>query len=190
MDSAAAVAPLARCMTTAPSTSPNAAERVLTPPLVVFLLAVAGVLGFALWQRLPPSPEQAVVQLHDGDLDGDERARAFAQVVAGALGSDEPGLRWAGLLAAIAIGDRPAHAALRSALLDPQGRWQLPPEPAREALALGDPMLGNLRDALLAEANGDVALAAERWRQVAAQSRLVANRFAAELATEAQVRLR
>jgi hypothetical protein len=58
----------------------------------------------------------------------------------------------------------------------------VPAAAARERLHLGDPMLGNVLAAFVAEVAGDRAEALRRWRQVAAQARLTAKPFPGELA--------
>jgi hypothetical protein len=175
----------------APPADPNAAaisvpraprERVFTLPLVLFLLGVAGVIAYGLWQRQrEPGLDEAIMLLADGDLDRAERDRLLRITIDAAKGSDDIVHRWAGMLAAVSLDDRAAHAALRSRL---GGEGTLPPPPAerREFLHLGDPMLANLLAAMVAEAAGDRALALRRWRQVAAQCYFMARPLAAELA--------
>ena len=174
----------------APPADPNAAaisvptaprERVFTLPLVLFLLGVAGVLAYGLWQRQRvPGADEAIMLLADGDCDRAERDRLLRITIDAAKSSDDIAHRWAGMLAAVSLGDREAHAALRSRL---GGELAAPP-PAerREFLHLGDPMLANLLAAMVAEAAGDRGLALRRWRQVAAQCHFMARPLAAELA--------
>ncbi|MCU0863762.1 MAG: hypothetical protein MUC36_08230 [Planctomycetes bacterium] len=173
-------------MIVATESGPGSAARrpaVLTGPLLLFLLAVGTAVGLAVRSRYPsPDLPGTVRLLADGDLDGAERARQLARVVALAAGAEATADRWAGLLAAIALGDREAHAKFRSDLGG--DRPQLPEPAARELLHLGDPMLGNVLAAMVAEAT-DPALARQKWSQVAAQARLTAHAFARELAAAA-----
>ena len=66
----------------APETRGDAAseprrERVLSGPLVVFLLLVGGILAYAAVERWStPGLDEAVRMLSDGDLDGPERPAA------------------------------------------------------------------------------------------------------------------
>ena len=158
-----------------------ARERLWTGPLLAFLLAVGSVVGFAVATRHPtPDLEGAIELLADGDLDGDERERMLLRLKDLASSAETARGRWAGLLAAVAIGDRQAFDELDRAL--GEGADRAPPAGRRHWLDLGDPLLANVSTALLAEAEGagDVALAA--WRQVAAQARMTGNRLAAGLA--------
>ncbi|MBM4062319.1 MAG: hypothetical protein FJ265_14655 [Planctomycetes bacterium] len=167
------------------------AERVFRPPLVAFLLAVLSLLGYAAWARFwTPDVAEAVRWLADGDLDGAERRRALGAALQGALRSADPGDRWVGLLAAVALGDRPGYAAAKAPLGDGPVPSVAPPAPLREWLHLGDPLLGNVGRALLAEIEGDRAGAVRTWGQVRAQCRLVEAPFALELAEAALQRLR
>jgi hypothetical protein len=147
-------------------------ERVLTLPLALFLTAVAATLAVGFYGRLRvPGIEEAVSLLADGDLDGTERERMLRITVVAARKSDDVTWQWAGLLAAVALDDRSAHAALAQRLGGVAPPSKVPPPERREWLALGDPMLANVLRAMLAEAAGDRAEAARRWRQVETQSR-------------------
>ena len=167
-------------------------DRVFRWPLVVFLTAVAAVVGGGWWanQRLPGVAE-GVLWLADGDLDAEERRRVLGAVVAGAQHSDDPEARWAGLMAAVALGDRAGYSAVAAPLLGPGATLKVVPKPMqRSMLHLGEPMLGNLARGLLAEVDGDRAAAGVAFRQVLAQGRFVAMPLAVELATAGLERLR
>ncbi len=162
----------------------------MRPALVAFLLVVAGVVAIG-WYSTHRSPglAEGVRWLADGDLDGEERQRALAAVLAGALASSEPVDRWSGMLAAISLGDRSGYAAARTPLGPGPVLSVVPKASECSMLHLGDPLLGNLAKAMLAESAGDRALALATWRQVQAQCGLCANAFALELALAALQRL-
>ena len=167
-----------------------ASERVFRPALVAFLLAVAGVLAFGWWDNhRTPGLAEGVRSLADGDLDGEERRRVLAAVLASALASSESTDRWSGMLAAIALGDRAGYAAARAPLGPGPTPTVVPKSSERSMLHLGDPTLGNLAKAMIAEAEGDRATALSTWRQVQAQCGLFASPFALELAQAALQRL-
>jgi hypothetical protein len=159
-------------------------------PLALFLAAVGVVIGLSLRSRYPtPDLPGAILLLADGDLDGGERTRMLQRVLALTADATAVPDRWARLLAAIALADRSAVAATRSGLGgDPP--TLVPAANERELLHLGDPMLGNVLAAAVAEVAGDRPLARAKWSQVAAQSRLTARPFAGELAAAALQRLR
>ncbi len=158
-------------------------ERVFTLPLTGFLVAVTVIVGSGLRSMYPsPDVDGAILLLADGDLDGDERRRMLRITIEGALHSQSVAHRWAGLLAAVVLEDRAAYQALLAPLGTGPVPTVVPAESDRELLHLGDAMLGNLLLAMIAEAAGDRPGALHRWRQVAAQSRLTARSFAAELA--------
>jgi hypothetical protein len=160
---------------------PSQRERVLTLPLAVFLLAVALLVGGGLWSReWSPDLPRAIELLADGDLDGAERTATLARVVELARASEGLRERWAGLLAAVALGDREAFAAARARL--PGDAPAVPDAADREWLDLGDPLLANALAAFAAEAAGRRDEARLRWQQVSAQARLSARPFAGELA--------
>jgi hypothetical protein len=159
-------------------------ERVFTPALLVFLAAVAVYVGLGVRAKYPkPGVDGAVRLLADGDLDGDERRRMLRRTVDGALASEAVAHRWAGLLAAVALEDRAAYAQLLAALGAGEVPSQVPAEAERELLDLGDPLLGNLLHAMIAETAHDHEGSLKLWRRTAVQSRLSGNAFAAELAT-------
>lgn len=172
--------------------SPGAArERVFTRPLCVFLALVVSVLAYAGYQKCrTPDLAEAVRELADGDLDGAERAVALRAVVSGAASASSPTDRWAGVLAAVALGDRAAYTSLAAGLGGTGVPGSIPPPQERTFLHLGDPMLGNLLAACAAEANGDRAGAIEAWGHVRAECHLCPSPFAAELADAALQRLR
>ena len=90
-------------------------ERVFTWPLAVFLAGVTAVLSGAAFAKLrSPAVDEAVRLLADGDLDGEERTGMLRHLLAGALRSSEPREHWAGLLAAVSLGDGDGHAALQA----------------------------------------------------------------------------
>jgi len=171
--------------------APRRRERVFTWPLVTFLLAVATFDLVAWWRRsVLPGPAEAIELLADGDLDGDERRRVLRGLVDAGRGSTVVVEQWGALLAAIALDDRAAHEALRTALAGPGTTAKLPPLADRELLHLGDPLLANVFAASVAEAEGNRAVAVLEWQQVATQCQLMHRPFAAELAADALRRLR
>lgn len=174
-----------------PTSEPTPArrERVLTLPLAVFLVGVLLVLALGLRQSLvSPTAAQAIVLLADGDADGDERRRLLQLLVAQGRQSPAIAERWAGAVAAVALDDRDGWAALRAALGGADVLKPLPAKEEQEFLHLGDPLLGNLVAAWLAEAAGDRAGAHLHWRRLAAQCRFVPHPLAAELAAAGVLR--
>ena len=166
-----------------------APQRLLTAPLVVFLSLVSVIVVGALVNRAEtPDLEGAIELLADGDLDRRERDQMLLRVRD--LGESSGALRgsWAAALAAISMRDRAAFDRLESRL--GVGAERLLPAHRRQWLSLGDPVLANVLEAMLAEAAGESAEALTKWHQVAAQSRLTANRVAARLAEEARIRLK
>ncbi|HEX6810118.1 MAG TPA: hypothetical protein VF384_00720 [Planctomycetota bacterium] len=150
---------------------------------MVFLLAVLAIVGLGLRSKYPmPALDDAILELADGDLDGPERRRMLRITLDAAMTSESTTHAWAGMLAAIALEDRTGYAALLARLGGGPMPTVVPPEPQRELLHLGDPLLGNLSNAMIAEAAGERALSGRIWRQVAAQCRLSPRPFAAELA--------
>lgn len=167
-----------------PASAPRR-PRILTPALAVFLAAVVTIDLVALLVRsIPPSPEEAVRLLADGDLDGEERRWVMQGLMRAGGDSADVGRRWGALIAAVALEDRAGFAAQVAALGGVGGTMSTPPIEARAFLDLGDPMLGNVAQALLAEAAGDRAAAHRRWQQVDTQCRLMVRPFAAELAAD------
>ncbi len=152
-------------------------ERILTPALTVFLLAVAAVVAGAVATRNPaPDLEGCIELLADGDLDREERRRVLARAaqLGGAAASARG--RAAGCLASLALQDRTGfeagRGALASALPLDQRRW----------LGLGDPLLANVLAASMSGVAGDRGEASLRWGQVAAQARMTGNKLAADIA--------
>ncbi|MBL8750794.1 MAG: hypothetical protein JNK78_16660 [Planctomycetes bacterium] len=159
--------------------------RILTPALVVFLAAVVTIDLVALVVRwIPPSPAEAVRLLADGDLDGDERRQALQVLVRTPPDSADVERRWGALLAAVALEDRAVFAAQVAALGGIGATMKTPSADMRAFLDLGDPLIGNVAQALLAEASGDRTAAHRRWQQVATQCQLMVRPFAAELAAD------
>lgn len=168
--------------------SEHVPNRVLTAPLVAFLVVVAGIVGTALWTRHPsPDLEGSIEILADGDLDLRERQRMLLRVIDLAGQADSLRARWAGALAAVSLQDREGFAGFESKLGD--GAARVLPEAERRWLSLGDVVLANVHLAMDAEASADKELAVKKWGQVAAQGRITANRFASELAAAALERL-
>lgn len=173
-----------------PSPAPGASRPAGGFLLWVFLALVVTAVGLGLRQKYPtPDYAGTVRLLADGDLDHGERQRQMERVFAGAAAMEGAEPRWVALLAAVALRDAERVAKAVTAL------GGLPPKLApaaaeREFLHLGDPMLGNVAAALLAEVEGDRDRAATKWRQVAVQARMVGNPVAAELAAAAAERLR
>jgi len=162
-------------------------ERLLTPALLAFLLAVGGVVAWAIATRHPtPDLEGCVELLADGDLDRDERERILLRTID--LAADDQSVRGrvAGYLAALALQDRGAFARLDEAI---GPSLELPPS-ERGWLDLGDPLLRNVLAARLLESGGDVPAARSKWAQVAQQARMVGNGLAGELSAAAVDRLR
>ncbi|HEU4418730.1 MAG TPA: hypothetical protein VFT55_07300 [Planctomycetota bacterium] len=174
-----------------PSLPPEAPrrERILTPPLVLFLIGVATIVGAGLRSKYPtPDVDGSILLLADGDLDGKERRRMLQITLDGALESKSVTHSWAGLLAAVALEDRTGYATLLARLGGGPVPTAVPAEADRELLHLGDPLLGNLMQAMIAEAAGDKTRSQRIWRQVAVECRLCGRTFAAELAEAAAKR--
>lgn len=173
-----------------PSLAPAAPRRAGGSLLWVFLALVATAVGLGLRQKYPtPDYAGTVRLLADGDLDHGERQRQLERVSHGAASMEGAEPRWVALLSAIALRD-PGRVAKAVAALGGLPPKQVPAAAEREFLHLGDPMLGNVATALLAEVDGDRVQAATKWRQVAVQARMVGNPVAAELAAAAAERLR
>lgn len=190
---------------TEPVAPPDASsnERWLSRPLLAFLLLVGGVLVYSAVLRFAAVDlETAIRELADGDLEGpypsrpDEPkgSRVRMLEVARDLGAEAPAAdaraQWAGLLAAVALADRPAFEAAVARLGGGAVPSNVPVGEARRFLDLGDPVLGNLAAAYWAEAAGDREAARLRWQQVTAQCRYAPRPLAAALAAEALERLR
>jgi|GEM_PF-3217837 len=153
-------------------------ERVLTPPLLAFLLLVAGVLGWAVSARYAtPGLDGCIERLADGDLDRAERESMLLRIVELAPDAAPRG-QLAGWLAALALQDRARFDALGDGVVREAA---LPPD-ARRWLDLGDPLLANVLRARRLEA-ADIPAARAAWEQVAAQARMFGNRLAIDHAT-------
>lgn len=163
-------------------------DRLLTAPLVVFLLLVFGVVAAAVaFRHESPDLEGAIELLADGDFDRDERKRMLLHVIElGDSSSDLRG-RWAATLAAVSLRDRETFDRFEARL--GEGPERVLATERQHWLALGDAALQNVLTAMMTEASGDGPEALVRWRRVAAQARLTANQVAANLAAEAQKRL-
>lgn len=162
-------------------------DRLFPPTLLAFLIVVGAVVGWSIATRHPtPDLEGAIELLSDGDLDGDERERMLLRVSRLAATVESTRGHAAGLLAAVSILDRERHRQLWTALGE---RLELG-ERDRRGLDLGDPMLGNILTAMLAETDADRQAAQRAWSQVAAQARMVGNAFAADLSAAGLARLR
>ena len=164
-------------------------ERIFTAPLLALLLLVVATVGHGFLTRYPcPDLPGAVRLLGDGDLDGDERQRMLVRVRT--LGLTVPGdfAQWAALLACIDLGDAGGHAAALQALGEEPWR-HLPTAADRRFLHLGNPLLGNVLAAAVAEALPDRAAARTKWAQVQAQATLMGKPFPRELAAAAIIRL-
>ncbi|MCR9244928.1 MAG: hypothetical protein NXI31_07840 [bacterium] len=170
-------------------------ERLLTRPLIAFLVVVAGVLVWAGIERLrQPDLETAIRELADGDLEGPypirsdkakgARVRRLELVVELGAASDSPRGRWAGLLAAVALDDRAAYDVAVERLGGGPVPSDLPHPDHRGFLDLGDPVLSHLAEALWAEALRERDVARRRWLQVVAQGRFAPRPLAVELARE------
>ena len=164
-----------------------AAEPLLTAPLKAFLLLVFACLATAVWLRNPtPDLDGAIKMLADGDLDRDERERMLLRVKDLAENAQSPRQRWAGVLAAVSLGDADSFAVLAPKL--GSGKASILPAEQCEWLDLGESLLANVRIAMMAEASEDSAVARTKWGQVAAQARVTGNGFAGYLAAAAVLR--
>lgn len=171
------------------SMSEQAPDRVLTAPLVAFLVVVLGIVVTAMALRNPsPDLDGSIELLADGDLDQRERQRMLLRVVELAKDSNDLRQRWAGALAAISLQDRASFEALEATL--GAGQARVLPADQCEWLAMGDVVLANVHLAMSAEASGSKALALTKWGQVGAQAKVRANALADELAKAAVQRLK
>ncbi|MFO1076942.1 MAG: hypothetical protein U1E73_04360 [Planctomycetota bacterium] len=165
-------------------------DRVFTLPLVGFLGAVAVVLVASLLVRgRTPSPAAAVALLSDGDGDGEERARVLQVLVDQGLTAPSRRLQWAGMLAAIALGDAAQSDAIATRIGSPWVAGNQPEPGERAGLDLGDDRIANLARGYWAEGAGDRPAARRAWQQVAAECQLAPLPVAARLAGEALTRL-
>jgi hypothetical protein len=156
-------------------------------PLLTFWLGIFGLLAVAWFGRQSLTTWPAIArQLADGDCDQAERVPLLERLVELGRVPDDDGGLWASRLAAIALADRAAYANATQYLGGEPGRA---PGSTRW-LDLGDPMLGNVLLAAVAESAARTDDARRIWRQVAAQARLTARPFAGELAAAALARLR
>ena len=166
-----------------------APDRVLTAPLVIFLVVVLGIVATAIVLRHPsPDLDGSIEMLADGDLDKRERDRMFLRVIELVGADSDLRQRWAGTLAAISLQDRAAFDRIESTLGD--GEARVLPADQQKWLAMGDVVLANVHLAMTAEAAGDKEFALVKWAQVEAQARVTANGLAGELAKAATQRLR
>lgn len=173
----------------AATSQPVEKPRVLTPALSLFLVAVVGALAWGATTRLAPSGALAIAtELRDGDGDGPERTALLRKLVAEARATGDRETRWLGLMAAVALDDSAAHAAILADLGGP-APGQTPTLTA-DHLSLGDDLVRNVAVAMLAEAAPDRDAARTSWRQVAEQCRLVSRPLAAALAAAGEQRLR
>lgn len=165
-------------------------ERVFTPALVVFLVLVFGFDVVAWWRRdALPSLGDAIVELADGDLDRKERDRYLDLLSEQGPASASVREQWAGMLAAVSLGDRARFDRALQGLGGPPVPTRFPTPAEGEFLDLGDPLLGNLAAAMRAEGDGDRPLARTRWSQVQNQARLSGQSLPRELAATALARL-
>ncbi len=173
-------------------------ERVFTWPLVLFLLVVTAILGWALVLHLGPWSFAATVeQLRVGDLEGAERRRLLRRVLAAGVTAaaapvtPEAAFRVAcGAMAAVALDDAVALALPGFRRLVGQART--PPQLSvadAAAVAFVDPALQQLGAALASEAAGDQAAARQGYQQAAASSVLFHLVLAGQLAQEGLARL-
>lgn len=163
--------------------------RLLTRPLLVFLVLVAAVLLRAGHERLGSVPPSVAIQrLADGDLEGSERRELLRGLLAaGDLGGD-PAARRTAVLAAIALDDAATYARLAGEG-PPFGAEDFAPDALPPLHGLGDPVVAALLAAMGDEAAERAAAARRRYRQVAAQSRLAGMQLAGRLAQAGLARL-
>jgi hypothetical protein len=143
------------------------------------VVACALAAGWCSRHRQPDLGE-ALRLLADGDLDGDERGTVLRRIQQLALSATDPTARWASWLASIALEERGLGPSPATA----------PPAADLPFLDLGDPVLGHVIAASLAELAGDRAQALQRWQAVERQGWLSSRIVARELAAEASRRLR
>ena len=168
--------------------SQQASERLLTVPLVLFLVLVLALVSGAILTRHPsPNLDGSIQLLADGDLDFEERKRILLRLVDLAKEADAKRQLWAGLLAAVILQDRASFREMDARL--GVGLARLLPEADLEWLMLGDVVVANVYLAMVAEASGDKQVARTKWGQVAAQARMTGYVFAGELAAAAKQRL-
>lgn len=166
-------------------------EPIFTAPLLVFLCAVAAALAIG-WRSAAARPADlagAVRELADGDLDGAEAKAMFQRILDGADAARAPGETWAVAFAALALGDEAAWRRAEPQLAADVVDRRTPAPAERRFLDLGDPLLGAVRDALLAEAAGDAPTARARWRQARDVADLTGRALARTVAATALARL-
>lgn len=162
----------------------------MTLPLLAFAGCVVAALAAGFTSSRPPAdPAAAVRALADGDLDGAECKQAFAALVAGAGAARTPVERWAAAFAALALGDAAAWEKGAAAVAADVASG-FPPAPAeRRFLDLGDPLLGAVRDAYVAESVRDVAAAKAAWAEARDIADLTGRSLPREVAVAALRRL-
>lgn len=156
--------------------------RILSPLQKVFLAAVVLVLALGIWNRLRPMELQTALDtLTDGDPDHADRVRATRIVLEEGLSrGDRRGLTLAAM-AAVALNDRDALKAAAGRLGLPAPERILPVEGrSTSEMALGEPVLEQLLEAMIAEETGGgdearvlygrVLAAAELWNMPLAAS--------------------
>ncbi|MBM3974705.1 MAG: hypothetical protein FJ301_11460, partial [Planctomycetes bacterium] len=144
-------------------------EPVVTKPLLAFALAVATALAVGFAANRPPADAAAAVRaLADGDLDGAECQRAYARILADADAATTPAATWAVGFAALALGDADAWAKAAAAIARDVAEGIAPAPAERRFLDLGDPLLGAVRDAYVAESARDAAAAKAAWARARA----------------------
>ncbi len=169
--------------------SQQASERLLTTPLVLFLVLVLALVSGAIFTRHPsPDIDGSIQLLADGDLDFEERQRMLLRIVDLAKKADAKRQLWAGLLAAVVLQDRASFRDMDAKL--GVGIERILPEADLQWLTLGDVVVANVYLAMVAEASGDKQQSRAKWSQVAAQSRVTGYVFAGELAAAAMQRLK
>jgi hypothetical protein len=173
-----------------PHAPATAREPIVTPAVVLAVLAAAGAVATAWWSSHPtPDLPGAIRLLGDGDLDGAESKRMLARVLALAPAAAGPAQTWAIAVAALLLDDDAAwaEAAPRVAADVAAGRAPAPSE--RRELGLGEVLGATVRDAWLAEAAHDRAAARAAWARARDLALLANRRVAAAVATAALVRL-
>jgi len=165
-------------------------EPVVTKPLLAFALAVATALAVGFAANRPPADAAAAVRaLADGDLDGAECQRAYARILADADAATTPAATWAVGFAALALGDADAWAKAAAAIARDVAEGIAPAPAERRFLDLGDPLLGAVRDAYVAESARDAAAAKAAWARARAVADLTGRALPREVAAAALRRL-
>ncbi len=165
-------------------------EPVVTKSLLAFALAVAAALAVGFAANRPPADAAAAARaLADGDLDGAECKRALARILADAASATTPAATWAVGFAALALGDADAWAKAAAAIARDVAAGIAPAPAERRFLDLGDPMLGAVRDAYVAESARDPAAAKAAWARARAAADLTGRALPREVAAAALQRL-